>query len=347
VRDAARVAPAPLEVAGEGRPDGSSPTARRIQGQGPTGRPIALAPRATFRDVGDAYLAHLERLVGIGEMAPRTFETYQSCLQHHALPRFGPRQVASVTPEDLVAWHHDQRALGASPWTIRSRWIALRGVLAYATRHLGIPNAADRLTTREVPKAGAFRKRILSPEEMGLLIEHAPLRYRAVIATALFSGMRASELLGLTWADVDFGTQEIHVRAQMGRDGVRRWLKTDNGARDIVLMPALASVLRENKLRAPVGLSGDDDLVFATANGRSVGHRNVSKRGLDPARTRAGLQGVTFLALRHTFASILIAQGNDVVFVSRQLGHSKVSHTLDMYATSSMRLVMRGKHATG
>jgi integrase len=60
--------------------------------------------------------------------------------------------------------------------------------------------------------------------------------------------------------------------------------------------------------------------------------RNLSKRGLDPSRTRAGLQEVTFLALRHTFASILIAQGNDVVFVSRQLGHSKVSHTLDMYA---------------
>ena len=72
--------------------------------------------------------------------------------------------------------------------------------------------------------------------------------------------------------------------------------------------------------------------MFCSETGRAIGHRNLTARGLDKATRHSGLDGVTFHVLRHTFASILIDQGHDVAFVSRQLGHIDPSITLKVYA---------------
>jgi integrase len=95
-------------------------------------------------------------------------------------------------------------------------------------------------------------------------------------------------------------------------------------------MPELAAALRRHRLASP--FSGDCDLLFCSDKGRTVGHRNLTGRGLTKAATRDGLAGVSFHVLRHTFTSILIDQGHDVVFVSRQLGHANPSITLKVYA---------------
>jgi integrase len=72
--------------------------------------------------------------------------------------------------------------------------------------------------------------------------------------------------------------------------------------------------------------------VFCSTAGKTIGHRNLTARGLEKAAKGAGLKGVTFHVLRHTFASILIARGHDPVFVSRQLGHANAAITLKVYA---------------
>ena len=164
---------------------------------------------------------------------------------------------------------------------------------------------------------------------MVALLESVPDRYHAAIATALFSGLRLSELLGLLWRDVDFDRGVLHVSHQLARDGSRTQLKRPAARRDVVLMPELAALLRRHRLASP--FSRDEDLVFCSGRGRTIGHRNLTARGLEKAGSRAGLSGVTFHVLRHTFASLLIDQGHDVVFVSRQLGHANPS-TLKVYA---------------
>jgi integrase len=150
------------------------------------------------------------------------------------------------------------------------------------------------------------------------------------ITCSLFSGLRLSELLGLTWGDVDFERAVIRVTHHLARDGSRKALKTPAARRDVVLMPELAAALRRHRLASR--FSTDSDLVFCSDTGRTVGHRNLTARGLTRAATRASLQAVNFHALRHTFASILIDQGHDVVFVSRQLGHANPAITLKVYA---------------
>src|SRR6266436_2931349 len=159
---------------------------------------------------------------------------------------------------------------------------------------------------------------------------------------------RLSEVLALSWSDVDFAAGVIHVRHQLarGRHGVpphRIPPKTRASVREIPLLPQLAAVLRQHKRGSR--FTRGSDYVFATSNGTPFLHHNVSKRVLRRAATGAGLdragRRVRFHDLRHTFASHLIIDIRlDVVQVSRILGHARTSMTLDTYTTFSRRPVM-------
>lgn len=135
-------------------------------------------------------------------------------------------------------------------------------------------------------------------------------------------------------------TGAIHVRHQLDREHELVDLKTGAGRRDIVLIPQLARILREHKLRSP--FSRDSDFVFGNAEGRGRDHRSTS-RGIERAVERAGLgAGISAHTFRHTFASILIVGLKyDPVSVSRQLGHKRPSFTQDVYA----HMFDRAKHA--
>jgi integrase len=287
--------------------------------------------RATFRELAAEWLLEQEARLRAGEMSPRTYESYELGLRRHVLPDFATWQVRAIGPDDLVAWIRKLRSAGYAPHSVHNYWGPLHLVLTYAVR-LGViaSSPADRLTSAERPKPGAGRRRFLDRHEIELLVRATPERYRVTIACGLFSGLRLSELLGLTWSQIDFRRDVIRVRHQMGRDGKRRRLKTAAARRDVILMAQLARELRRLRLASP--FSGDDDLVFCSTAGKTIGHRNLTARGLEKAAHRAGLERVTFHVLRHTFASILIAQGHDPVFVSRQLGHANAAITLKVYA---------------
>jgi integrase len=111
--------------------------------------------------------------------------------------------------------------------------------------------------------------------------------------------------------------------------------KTRAGVRQIPLSPQLVAVLQEHRQLSD--FKGATDWVFVTRNGTPLSQRNVRRSALGRAAYAAGLEGdgsrLRFHDLRHTFASHLIIDlGLDVVKVSRVLGHSSVSTTLDIYA---------------
>jgi integrase len=176
---------------------------------------VALPARAPFAEVADTWLKHIVSLRDLGQLSPRTYDKYETDLRLHVRPWFGSRQVRAITPDDLVDCHRDQRARGASEWAIRARWMVVRGVLGHAFRHRLVPaNVADALEAREIPKPGESRQRFLSEAEMALLLRRVPETYSAAIATALFTGVRQAELLGLTWRDIDFAGEHVHVEFQ-------------------------------------------------------------------------------------------------------------------------------------
>ena len=153
------------------------------------------------------------------------------------------------------------------------------------------------------------------------------------VTTAVYSGARASEILGLRWRDIDT-TGPISLRLQLGPKGQLVPLKTKGSVRTIHMAPALAATIKAHKMASR--FKADDAFVFTTDTGKPVGYRNAA-RAFDQAVTRAKLKDgegrLSLHSLRHTAASALIASGEDVVRVSRFLGHSKVSVTLDLYAS--------------
>jgi len=152
--------------------------------------------------------------------------------------------------------------------------------------------------------------------------------------------MRLSELLGLTWADVDFAAGTIHVRCQLSRARIgqparRMPPKTAAAVRAIPPAPQLAVMLNRHKQASR--FDRGHDYVFATSRGTPLGHRNAHQRALTRAAERAGLNQegeprLRFHDLRHTFASHLIIDLRlDVAQVSRIVGHASTSITLDTY----------------
>jgi integrase len=161
-----------------------------------------------------------------------------------------------------------------------------------------------------------------------------------MIATGLYTGLRISEVLGLTWDDIDLDAGLLHVDAQLSRahhgEPARRIApKTAASIRDVPLVPQLARLLALH--RATALPKHGDDWVFATSNGTPHSQRNLCRRGLQRAANRAGLNShdgppLRFHDLRHTFASHLIVDLQlDPAQVSRILGHAGTTITLNVY----------------
>jgi len=208
------------------------------------------------------------------------------------------------------------------------------------------PTRFDDSSAASAPAPVAHtEKRVLTRDEIAALLEAASSPYRPLLATGIYTGLRLGELLGLTWGDLDFEGGFVRVRKQLDRQGNRVEPKTPQAARDVVLIPALARILREHKLRSPH--SRETDFVFTSSSGGPLYWRNATKRGLEAAAERGGIEAdgkpkVTMHALRNTLASHLILDLKlDVVQVSRQLGHARPSIASDTYA----RLFDQARHS--
>ena len=301
---------------------------------------LPLSPRLTFAEVAGRWLAQFGAKVTAGERRDRTLDLYRSQLRRHLLPRLGRRRLALITADDVVAVTRALQADGLSPWTIKRILGALSCIFTFALRRGYISaHPFDRLERDERPHPLGSDQRVLTQTELARLFSACPRRYQPLLLTGAYTGMRLSEVLGLSWDDVDFSAGVVHVRHQLARG--RRGLpphrippKTRASVREIPLLPQLAAVLRQHKRGSR--FTSASDYVFATANGTPFLHHNVSKRVLRRAAAGAGLdrpgRRVRFHDLRHTFASHLIIDIRlDVVQVSRILGHARTSMTLDTY----------------
>jgi integrase len=233
------------------------------------------------------------------------------------------------------------RAQGLAPKTINGALVPLGRILAHALRRDYITdNPLRRLEQHERPRIYKRDQRVLDHHEIARLLDASLPRYRPLLTMAIYTGMRHSELLGLTWADLDLDNGLIHVRYQLSRARLhnparRVRLKTNAATRDIPLLPQLNALLKRHKLASRH--STDSDYVFTTATGGPLYCGNVERRGLRRAAHDAGLNTddrprLRLHDLRHTFASHLsIDLKLDIAQVSRILGHARPSITLDTY----------------
>ncbi len=292
--------------------------------------PLASAcPEGAFATIAEEWFGRLTNL------RASTRARYDNDLRVHLIPRFGSRPISEIGEDDVLALIGDMREAGYSPWSIRHCLTLLRRIFRLARRRELIGrNPVEMLERAELPRVGRRVQRLLDTDSIDRLLAAAPLRYRTLIATAVFTGLRQGELLALLWDDVDLEHGFIHVRKNLDRNGVRVAPKTDSSVRDVVLMPALGELLVQHRMASR--FSGPHDFVFASQCGTGLGHRNVAQRGFDVAASTAGFNAASsdkmhFHDLRHTYAALLIGQGANVVFVSRQLGHATPDVTLRVY----------------
>lgn len=266
-----------------------------------------------------------------GLVLSSTVEAYAGRLQRHVLPRLADRRLDEIEVDDILTLISDLRKQGYSGTTIAVTLTPLSRLFAHAVRRGLIEvNPVSKLDRSERPRVSRQERPVLNPEEIGRLLEAAQPRFRTLLATAILSGLRQGELLGLHWRDVDFDNQLIHVRTALDRKRRDVPPKTERAVRDVVLMPALAEALRQHKTETR--FNHPDDYVFTTRTGTPHHAPHIGLRALKPALEKAGLQPVRWHDLRHTFASLLVAGGANITFVSRQLGHTSSQITLGIYA---------------
>lgn len=185
---------------------------------------------------------------------------------------------------------------------------------------------------------------IPTPDEIRAIIENVKGRWRPLIITAIFSGLRASELRGLPWADVDFNAKPnpvIRVTQRADRYNKIGSPKSEAARRSIPIGVSVVNTLKEWKLACP---ASDLDLVFPTGAGHIEYHANMIKRGLMPPQIAAGIvdeegkaKYTGLHALRHFYASYCINRREDGGLgllpqrIQERMGHTTLAMTTDTY----------------
>jgi len=183
--------------------------------------------------------------------------------------------------------------------------------------------------------------RTLTPEEVGILLDTAKSSYYyPVIYTALSTGLRQAELLGLRWGDINLDLLSISVAQTLyKRGGITEFKepKTSHSRRRVAMTQKLAVFLREYKaeresLCLHLGqMPSLDNLVFANVEGKPI-DPCVLSHNFRRIAARAGLGNVRFHDLRHTFASLMLLRGAKAKVISEALGHASVAFTMDTYS---------------
>lgn len=177
------------------------------------------------------------------------------------------------------------------------------------------------------PRVTKKRVQTINIEEANRVIEMVDPHYRVAVLTSIFTGLRANELWGLTWEDIDLDKNMIHVRHSLWK-GKLNVPKTETSQRKVDIAPSLSLELKKWKLQSP---KNDMNLVFPTRFGHPVIHSNFVQLYFKPALKEAGLNAVKWHSLRHTNASVRIRSEQNPKYLSQQLGHSSIKITFDLY----------------
>ena len=320
----------------------------------------------TIAEAGKKWLAACEGR----DLERATLDAYRQHLRLHIEPYLGTLKLSQLSAP-MVREFEERLARGdapngaeaepRSPAMVKKVRVSLSSLLSDAqerglvsrnvvrdlrrSRHRGAERRAEKRQKGKL-KIGVD---IPTREEIKAIVGAAEGRWRPLLLTAIFTGLRASELRGLRWEDVDLEKRELHVRQRADRYGAIGNPKSESGERTVPLTPIVANTLREWKLACPKGAMG---LVFPSGAGHIEHHANILQRGFGPTQIAAGvtarekgLDGAEIVAakypglhsLRHFYASWCINRRVDgglelpPKVVQERLGHSNITMTMDVY----------------
>jgi integrase len=270
---------------------------------------------------------------------PSTFEDYERTYTLHLKPVFGTKHLQNVTREQVKRLLAQKLEGGLS----RSRVMGILGVLnavlnsAVEDGHLAM-NPAARLGRIVRQEKGALKEIYpLTREELAVFLaavqEHFPASYPLFLLLAR-TGMRFGEALALKWQDLDFHGSFIEVRRNWRRKRLST-PKSGKGRRVDMsrqLKETLLALFETRKEEAwQRGWEQVPEWVFSNEKGELLIEVTIRKYVFYPALSRSGLRRIRIHDLRHTYASLLIQNGESLAYVKEQLGHHSIKITVDTY----------------
>jgi len=306
------------------------------------GMPVASASHTV-----EAYLRAWLHEVAKRRVRPRTWETYELLIRRHIVPVIGDKRLDRLTAADVRRLLDRKRDEELSTSTVRQLHAVLRVALQQAVREDLLPRNIARLVEVPVPSNDPVWP-LTMDEARRLLKTASEDRLYALWAVAVGVGLRRGEALGLRWEDVDLEDGTVRVAQSLQRAQGRLQFsapKTARSRRTVPLPHVCVEALRGHRHRQDgerqrLGEAWTESgLVFTTAVGTPIEPRNLN-RSFDALCARADVRRVRLHDLRHTCASLLLAQGVSPRVVMETLGHSQISITMNTY-THVMPAVQR------
>jgi integrase len=284
-----------------------------------------------------------------------TLAQYNQHVDLHIVPYIGKTKLAQLTTAAAINSFIDRLHEEDRSPTMIEKVLGSLGAIFREARRRGlaviIPTEDFDL---DLPERDDPRAVIPTKVELRAIIEGAKGRWRALILVATFCGLRASELRGLFWIDVDLDAGLIHVQRRADASHKMGKLKSASGYRSIPLPPIVNNALREWKLACPKGELG---LVFPNKLGKIESYANIIEHGYAPIQIAASITRQVAVtddtgkpvinnagkpvmretarygmhALRHACASLWIEEGHNPKQIQALMGHSSIKVTYDVY----------------
>ncbi|QFT62689.1 site-specific integrase [Roseivivax sp. THAF30] len=285
----------------------------------------------TIHDACETWLKTCQR----NQLEAATLKAYRSHAKVHIEPRIREKLVADLTRSDVRDFMDEMLDDGLSQALVKKVMVSLRAVLSEAVEREWVDhNVAAEVKMKRRRRTDQDERIIPTKDEIRLILDNAPAPHRAMFITAIFTGMRISELRGLTWDHVDFGRGLILVRQRADESGQIGKPKSQAGYRDIPMAP-LVRVTLEDWLSA--GPASPQRLVFPNGAGKVQNYANIYNRVFKPMLIANGIvdeDGIAKFgihALRHAAASLFIEQGWNPKKIQTLLGHASINMTMEVY----------------
>jgi integrase len=285
-----------------------------------------------------AYRAWLETYART-HCKPGTWREYEAAGRLYLLPHFGSRDLRAITRADVKRLVYERLMPGHALATVRANLAPLREMLNHAVDD-GVITTNPALRILKRPRGGhaALRRppRFLTRDELRRLLDvcrtDAPRWYLFVLTLAR-TGMRLGEAAALQWRDVELDRRIALVQRAFWR---RRMQSPKSGrVRPVDLSRQLVAALRAAEAAEREQARREDrspsPWIFARRDGHPPNTDNFRRRVWRPLFRHAGLPYAWPHSLRHTYASLLLAQGESLTYVKAQLGHRSIQTTVDVY----------------
>ncbi len=276
-----------------------------------------------------------------GSVRQSTQDCYENGYTRHIKSEFGPIRLNQISRDRVEEFASNLVSKGLSKNSIRLILATLRRVLGRAHRQGLVPdNPATRLGEfyRQAPTRHKEIEPLTEPEVIKFLEtvrQYSPQHF-ALFLCAIHTGLRSGELAGLQWGDFDENGKFLVVRRGIVRGKIN--LTKSGKVRKVDVSDSLMSALLDLRRKRKEALlaRGQNELpatdwIFENEEGGFHDMKNLKKRHFQKCLEKAGLRQIRFHDLRHTFASLLLQNGESPTYVKDQLGHASIKMTVDIY----------------